>query len=338
MSADGAGGIAETGLPEHRQVKQTFDQDHAGEVAECLPSKQAACGTGQELVRESAADTAAIQVDDLTLLAAGEEDATPEAVVALPADQPGPAQRLEGIAEGRQMAVQTPAGSVADTEFFNEGGVAQSAPEQILHRFLMTGELQLGKGGGLLEQVRVVRRRHALLEVGETLPEGEMLRQLHKTNQVAPLTTAVAVEQVLARIDVKRRARFRVQRTQPHELLAGASAAGGPVVLLQELQQRQALFEPFQILLHGRAFLPWSSVGEKPRSSQARMVDDSIFSEPQGPVAFEKGKESWPAERQQAVMENSPALEPRLTAWMVRRKKANRGREQSKLRNQRRSV
>jgi hypothetical protein len=37
-----------------------------------------------------------------------------------------------------------------------------------------------------------------LLEVGETLPEGEMLRQFHKTNQVAPLTTTVTVEQVLA--------------------------------------------------------------------------------------------------------------------------------------------
>src|SRR5215472_2795386 len=122
MGADGARGIAKTGLPEHRQVKQTFDQDHAGEVAECLPSKQAALRAGQELMRESAADTTAIQVDDLTLLAAGEQDAAPEAVVALPADQPGPAQRLEGIAEGRQMAVQIPAGSVADAQFFNEGG------------------------------------------------------------------------------------------------------------------------------------------------------------------------------------------------------------------------
>src|SRR6516162_2508723 len=109
MSADGAGGIAKTSLPEHRQVKQTFDQDHAGEVAECLPSKQAAFGSGQELVWESAADTTAIQVDDLTLLAAGEQDAAPEAVVALPADQTGPPQRLEGIAEGRQIVVQIPA-------------------------------------------------------------------------------------------------------------------------------------------------------------------------------------------------------------------------------------
>src|SRR6516165_703690 len=175
----------------------------------------------------------------------------------------------------------------------------------------MTVELQLVKGDGLLQQWGVVGgSSHPLLEVGETLPEGEMLRPLHKTNQVAPLTTAVTVEQVLAGIDVKGRARFRVQGTQPHQLLAGASAARGPVVLLQVLQQRQALFEPFQILLHGRAFLPWSSVGEKPRSSQARMVDDSIFSEPQGPVAFQKGEESRPAERQRAVMENSPAPEP----------------------------
>jgi hypothetical protein len=49
------------------------------------------------------------------------------------------------------MAVQTPAGSVADAEFFNESGVAQSAPEQILNCFPMTRELQLVKGGGLLE-------------------------------------------------------------------------------------------------------------------------------------------------------------------------------------------
>src|SRR5215469_12136635 len=91
----------------------------------------------------------------------------------------------------------------------------------------MTVELQLVKGGGRIQQLGVVSGRHPLLEVGETLPEGEMLRQLDKTNQVAPLTTAVTVEQVLAGINVKGRARFRVQGTQPHELLAGASAAGG---------------------------------------------------------------------------------------------------------------
>ena len=40
------------------------------------------------------------------------------------------------------------------------------------------------------------------------------------------------------------------------------------------------------------------------------MVDDSIFSESQGPVARQKGEQSRPAEWQRAVMENPPALEP----------------------------
>src|SRR6516164_5785475 len=81
-----------------------------------------------------------------------------------------------------------------------------------------------------------------------------MLRQLHKTNPVASATTAVTVEQVLAGMDVKGGARFRVQGTQPHPLWAGASAARGPVVWLQVLPQRQALLEPFQILFPGACF------------------------------------------------------------------------------------
>ena len=49
------------------------------------------------------------------------------------------------------MAVQTPAGSVADAQFFQEGGVAQSTSEQILNRFPMPVELQTVKGGGFFE-------------------------------------------------------------------------------------------------------------------------------------------------------------------------------------------
>ena len=55
------------------------------------------------------------------------------------------------LTEGRQMAVQTPAGSVADAQVFNEGGVAQSTSEQILNRFPMPVELQTVKGGGFFE-------------------------------------------------------------------------------------------------------------------------------------------------------------------------------------------
>src|SRR6516165_6779767 len=80
------------------------------------------------------------------------------------------------------------------------------------------------------------------------------------------------------------------------------------------------------------------SVGERPRSSQARMVDGSIFSEPQGPVACEKGEQRRPAERQQAVMENTPAPEPLAHRLDGTPQEGKRGREESKLRNQRRRV
>src|SRR5215472_11989424 len=40
------------------------------------------------------------------------------------------------------------------------------------------------------------------------------------------------------------------------------------------------------------------------------MVDDSIFSESQGPVTRQKGEERRPAEWQRAVMENLPSLKP----------------------------
>jgi hypothetical protein len=36
MGADGARGMAKTGLPQHCQIKQSFDQDDAGEVADRL--------------------------------------------------------------------------------------------------------------------------------------------------------------------------------------------------------------------------------------------------------------------------------------------------------------
>lgn len=34
MRAEGTGGVAKSGLPQHRQVEQTFDQDHGGELTD----------------------------------------------------------------------------------------------------------------------------------------------------------------------------------------------------------------------------------------------------------------------------------------------------------------
>lgn len=48
-------------------------------------------------------------------------------------------------------------------------------------------------------------------------------------------------------------------------------------------QQRQALFEFFEILAHGAVLPLEANVGEGGQYSQARMVGGEIFSEPQGP-------------------------------------------------------
>jgi hypothetical protein len=42
-----------------------------------------------------------------------------------------------------------------------------------------------------------------------------------------------------------------MQRTESRELGAGIEPMPSPVVALQVLQQRNALFEPFEILAHG---------------------------------------------------------------------------------------
>lgn len=71
MCADGGSGIAKAGLPQHGQVEESLHQDHGGELADRVPGKQAALGARQQTVRERGADTAAIEIDDLAVLAAG---------------------------------------------------------------------------------------------------------------------------------------------------------------------------------------------------------------------------------------------------------------------------
>src|SRR6516165_8440418 len=89
-----------------------------------------------------------------------------------------------------------------------------------------------------------------------TLTEGQVLEQLDEPDQVASSPAAVAVKQIFVGVDVERRACFRMQGTQPHELRLRARAMTPPVVPLQVLQQRNMLFEPIQILAHGLSFPP----------------------------------------------------------------------------------
>jgi len=90
----------------------------------------------------------------------------------------------------------------------------------------------------------------------------------------------MAVEQILGGIDVEGGMGLLVKGTQPDPLLAEAGTIRLPVVALQILQQRNALFEPLQILGHDAVFLQGRAYGGKQRSSQARMVGGAVFLEP----------------------------------------------------------
>ena len=90
-----------------------------------------------------------------------------------------------------------------------------------------------------------------LLEVSEALAEGQMVEQLDKAKEVAALAAAVTVKEIFAGVDIKRRPGFRVQRTESDKLGAVTGRPAGPIQLPQILEQRQSLFEFFDILAHG---------------------------------------------------------------------------------------
>ena len=202
---------------------------------------------------EGGTETAAVEVDQATVLATGENDAPIEGVASLRVEQADTPQEIERIAVLREMTAQAPARSVADAQFLDQSRIAHSALLKITQRFGVGIELLLIERGSLLEHSgRVDGRSALLLEVGEALAERQMAGQLDKANQIATLAAAVAVEEIFASIDVERRLSFPVQRTESDELGGAVTCrAGVPVLLPQIIEQRLALFEFFDVLAHG---------------------------------------------------------------------------------------
>ena len=190
----------------------------------------------------------AIEVDDAILLAAGKNDAAAKGILALGTDQSQFQQPFQGITQLLEMWAQIAATRVADAEFCDQSGVVYSALGQILNAFRIAMQFELIKGGGVLEEL--CAGRQFLLQVGEALAKGEMLRKLNEANQVASLPAPVAIEQVLARVNVEAGASVLMQGTESHELGANRGEAPAPVVPLQVREQRNALFQLFQILTH----------------------------------------------------------------------------------------
>ena len=83
MGAQRTSDVAKTRLPQHREIEQTFNQNHRGKLANRFPGEQAALGARKKLMGERGNDTATVEVDDASALAAGEDDTSVESVAAL---------------------------------------------------------------------------------------------------------------------------------------------------------------------------------------------------------------------------------------------------------------
>ncbi len=227
---------------------------------------------------EGGSDTATVEVDDASALAAREDDALVKSVAALCAEKAETPQEIEGIALNREMSAQTPARSIADSQFFDQSRIAQSSLLKIVQCLGIAIELLLIESGGSLEHGgRVGGKNALLLEVSETLAKGQMTRQLDKANEIAALAATVAVEEIFVSVDVERRTGFRMQWAESNELRPERDRSGGPTLLPQVIEQRKALFQFFDILTHGGVLPLAANVGEGRQHSQARMVGRRKF-------------------------------------------------------------
>jgi len=150
------------------------------------------------------------------------------------------------------MPAQAPAGGVANPQLLDRDGIVQSPLLQIVLCLGVAIELLLIERRGLLQDgVRVGGSSTLLLEVSEALAEGQMAGQLDKAQEIAALAATVTVEEIFAGVDIERGLGFLVQRTEADELGAVTGRPAGPILLPQIVEQRQALFEFFDILAHG---------------------------------------------------------------------------------------
>ena len=155
-----------------------------------------------------------------------------------------------------EMSAQASSRSIANPEFLDQCGIVQSALLQIVQRLWVTIQLLSIEGSGLLEHISRVSERNALLlEVSEALAKRQMAGQLDKAKEIAALAATVTVEEIFVGVDIERRAGFRMQGTESDELGAVTSRLGDPVLLPQIIEQRKALFEFFEVLVHGAVCL-----------------------------------------------------------------------------------
>jgi heme/copper-type cytochrome/quinol oxidase subunit 2 len=98
-------------------------------------------------MREGIANAAAIQVDDVILLAAGENHAVAKSIGALGANQARIEQPFQGVGEGLQVRAQVAAAGIADAEFLDDPRIVHSALREILNAFMFVPHCVLVPAG-----------------------------------------------------------------------------------------------------------------------------------------------------------------------------------------------
>ena len=192
--------------------------------------------------------------------------------------------------------------------FLDQGGIAQSTLRQVVNAFRMAVQFELIKTRSVLEQLGC--GCEFFPQVGDALAKGEMLGKLHQANQIPASATTVAVEQILARVDIEGGMDFLMQRTESDELGARAGAVSDPVVPLQVLEQWNARFELFQILAHGGRHSPSPNYKlQAPVSRQGWWVSKkiSLLSVTQWPEDLEKRKQGPPGQAQGTALDGLAA-------------------------------
>jgi len=112
--------------------------------------------------------------------------------------------------------------------------------------------------------------------MSEALAERQTARQLDEANKIAALAAAVAVEDILARVDIERGMGLLMQRTESDKL-ESTRRMTSPVMLLQILNQPRPPLECIDVFAHGALLPPEPSVEAGRRQSQARMVGGRVF-------------------------------------------------------------
>src|SRR5258708_18883159 len=135
-----------------------------------------------------------------------------------------------------------------------------------------------------------------------------MAGQLDIAKEIAALAATVTVKEILAGIDIERRAGFRMKGTESDELGAVRGGPGDPILLPQISEEGKALLQFSDDLAHDAVLPLEASVGDCCQHFQERMVGGEIFSEPQGPENLQN--RSQPGQRPSLVIGGIATRQP----------------------------